>query len=307
MKTLLILLFAVIVSCVLAQRRPHSHVSRIVNGVNTHPRAKWNATLNNDFSDKSDDEVKRFLGAFVPQHTPNSTARTFFVRLAKDVPTKFDSRDKWPRCVHSIRDQQECGSCWAFAASGVLSDRFCIASGGSINTVLSPQDMVSCDSRDHGCDGGSMVNSWSYLTNTGIVPDSCFPYTSGRGSVSSCPRTCPATGDSFSSQKKKAKNFYHVTSNIESEIMKNGPVEAGMSVYRDFYHYSTGVYSHIYGDYMGGHAVKIVGWGSSGSTPYWIVANSWGTRWGMQGYFWITRGENECGIEDNVYAGLPSL
>lgn len=106
--------------------------------------------------------------------------------VANGVPDTFDSRDKWGSCVHPIRDQAQCGSCWAFGASEALSDRFCIASNGSIDVVLSPEDLVACDNIDHGCNGGYLAMAWRYLTNTGIVTDSCFPYSSGDGSVPHC-------------------------------------------------------------------------------------------------------------------------
>jgi cathepsin B len=76
------------------------------------------------------------------------------------VPATFDSRSQWPGCVHAIRDQGQCGSCWAFAATEALSDRFCIASGGRTNVVLSPEDMVSCDKSNMGCNGGYLDRAW---------------------------------------------------------------------------------------------------------------------------------------------------
>jgi len=93
-----------------------------------------------------------------------------------DVPDSFDSRTNWEGCVHEIRDQAQCGSCWAFGATEAFSDRICIASGGKTNVILSPQDMVSCDGWNMGCNGGVLPWAWSYLTTTGAVVDSCFPY-----------------------------------------------------------------------------------------------------------------------------------
>jgi cathepsin B len=68
-----------------------------------------------------------------------------------DLPKNFDGRDQWPKCIHEIRDQKQCGSCWAFGASEALSDRFCVASKGDVNVVLSAEDMVECDKSDFGC------------------------------------------------------------------------------------------------------------------------------------------------------------
>jgi len=107
-----------------------------------------------------------------------------------------------------------------------------------------------------------------------------------------------------------ASSAYNVDSDvgaIQSEIMKNGPVEAAFSVYEDFLAYKSGVYQHVSGSMLGGHAVKILGWGTENGTPYWLVANSWNEDWGDKGYFKIRRGTDECGIEDEITAGLPTL
>lgn len=91
------------------------------------------------------------------------------------LPEEFDATKQWPNCVHAIRNQGKCGSCWAFAATEVLSDRFCIASEGKVDVVLSPEDMLSCDYIDHGCNGGNPVLSWIYLRIVGVVSEKCRP------------------------------------------------------------------------------------------------------------------------------------
>jgi len=89
--------------------------------------------------------------------------------------------------------------------------------------------------------------------------------------------------------------------------MTHGPVEAAFTVYADFPSYKSGVYSHVSGSQLGGHAIKILGWGVENSTPYWLVANSWNEGWGDKGFFKIKRGSDECGIENSAVAGLPKL
>ena len=89
--------------------------------------------------------------------------------------------------------------------------------------------------------------------------------------------------------------------------MTHGPVEAAFDVYEDFPTYKSGVYTHTTGSFLGGHAIKILGWGVENGTPYWLVANSWNEDWGDKGFFKIARGSDECGIEDGVVAGLPKL
>lgn len=87
---------------------------------------------------------------------------------------------------------------------------------------------------------------------------------------------------------------------IQKAIMTDGPVEAGFTVYKSFMSYQSGVYERhwwkVWDTVEGGHAVKIVGWGVENDTEYWIIANSWSTQWGEDGFFRILRGKNECGI-----------
>merc|ERR1719236_250729 len=187
----------------------------------------------------------------------------------EDPPASFDARTQWPGLIHPIRDQQRCGSCWAFSASEVLSDRVAIATKKA-SPVLSPEDMVSCDKGDMGCQGGQLPMAWDYLKDTGIVTDTCFPYSAVKG-----------------------------VQNMMKEIMTNGPIQVAFKVYKSFMSYKTGVYSKHFWELLpeGGHAVKIVGWGTENGTDYWLVANSWNTSWGDEGFFKIKRGSNQCGIE----------
>jgi C1A family cysteine protease len=95
---------------------------------------------------------------------------------------------------------------------------------------------------------------------------------------------------------------------MKTSLYRHGPLETGFDVYDDFYHYSSGVYHHISGDLVGGHAVKVIGWGTdqigNQSVSYWLCANSWGVEWGMDGYFKIKQGD--CGIDDAMYGCEPS-
>lgn len=127
-----------------------------------------------------------------------------------DLPKAFDAREQWPKCIHEIRDQKQCGSCWAFAASEALSDRFCIASKADVNVVLSPEDMVECDKTNYGCQGGILYFAWEYLETTGIVTDSCLPYTSGTGKVDTCPTHC-SDGERFTKYKCEANSVVEAT------------------------------------------------------------------------------------------------
>ena len=256
---------------------------------------------------KSTEEVIARLGLKIDYLHDTSSMKMGRPNLS--LPESFDSRTQWPNCIHPIRNQAKCGSCWAHAASEVLSDRFCIDSNGKIDVVLSPQDFVSCDIFDYGCNGGSTIFSWLYLRIYGLVVEECKPYTSQDGKVEECglieKEKC--VDDKVEFKKYKAQKFYmpNTVNSIKEDIYLHGPIESGFYVYSDFKDYKSGIYQRgKHTQLLGGHAVKIVGWGKEGDTEYWLVANSWGEEWGEKGYFRIAFGE--CGIE-NVISGTPKL
>jgi cathepsin B len=274
--------------------------------------ASWEASLNNQFASWTLGDAKNILGSrlddvFISQ-VPNVDT------VVDAIPAAFDSRTQWPGAIHPIRNQEQCGSCWAFGATESLSDRFAIQTNVSTNVVLSPQDLVSCDNADgnEGCNGGYPIKPWQYMEATGVVSDPCYPYTSGGGVTGNClltsgHTTCPSGTGTV--QYYKAASAYSVGSAsnlpaIQTEIMTHGPIEVAFDVYQDFFSYTSGVYVHKTGSLAGGHAVKMIGWGVLNNVEYWSVANSWGTTWGMEGFFLIKRGVNECGIEAAAVAGL---
>jgi len=128
-----------------------------------------------------------------------------------------------------------------------------------------------------------------------------------------CVKTCASNSSlTWSDDLRFLQTAYSVSSNadqIAAEIQQNGPVEAAFTVYEDFLHYKSGVYVHKSGAAVGGHAVKIIGWGFNETVnmDYWLVSNSWTTYWGDQGYFMIKKGVDECGIESQIVAGLPQV
>jgi cathepsin B len=272
-------------------------------------QTSWVATAENKFSRWTLLEAQRLMGVRSMVPSGATPVKTHNVK-AGDIPESFDARTQWPSYLHPIRDQEQCGSCWAFSGAEVLSDRFTIATNGKTNVVLSPEDMVSCDTGDMGCGGGMLDTEWTYLVNTGIVSDSCFPYTAGTGVAAACQTKC---SDSESFTKYKAADSFHLTTveDIQKELMTNGPLQAAFIVYKSFMSYKSGVYQRHWWEFwdqeLGGHAVKLVGWGVENNTPYWIVANSWGTSWGEEGYFRIKRGDNTCQFESMIYGGHPKI
>lgn len=238
------------------------------------------------------------------------------------LPASFDAREVWPHCIHPVRDQGSCGSCWAFAATEVLSDRFCIASGGAVDVVLSPGDLLACEKLNLGCTCGSLPEwAWDYLSKSGTVADACVPYASGSGDTQKCSKgACTASGANATRFFARS-NYTHCGSTLSptkhvADIMQcvhDGPVDATFNVYADFKELAGKgpVYrkSAHAGAYQGLHSVKVIGWGTdANSTDYWLVQNSWGSAWGTEGgFFKIERGVDSCGFEQLMYTGDPRL
>lgn len=252
-----------------------------------------------------------------------------------NLPESFDARVQWSNCptIQQIRDQGSCGSCWAFGAAEAISDRYCIHTNGRVNVEVSAEDLLTCCGIQcgDGCNGGYPSGAWSFWTKKGLVSGGvynshvgCLPYTippcehhvngsrppcTGEGDTPRCSKSCEAGySPSYKEDKHYGYTSYSVSDNekeIMAEIYKNGPVEGAFTVFSDFLTYKSGVYKHEAGDMMGGHAIRILGWGIENGVPYWLAANSWNVDWGDNGFFKILRGENHCGIESEIVAGIP--
>jgi len=251
------------------------------------------------------------------------------------LPTEFDSRTQWPDCssTSEIRDQGSCGSCWAFGAVEVMTDRSCIHSPTHTTFHYSAEDLLSCCHMcGNGCNGGMPGAAFLYWVHGGIVSggkynssQGCQPYEIApcehhvhgprpacggeEGNTPACQRTCD-TGYQGNYQDDlhmgmKAYSLKEDERQIMYDIMTNGPVEGAFEVYVDFLHYKSGVYRHTHGQYLGGHAIRVLGWGEEGGQKYWLCANSWNTDWGLDGFFKILMGRNHCGIEGEMVTGLP--
>ena len=234
------------------------------------------------------------------------------------IPNSFDARESWKDCkevIGNIRDQGECGSCWAMAGAGVLSDRYCIASMGGVKSNLSAQYLVYCAKRNNGC-SGSMISQyiWEDMKDIGLPSEECVPFEGRNGA---CPKRCE-DGSLITEGEKVRPSGYAVpwanddkerVEAIQEEIMKNGPVEGFFLVYSDFNLFfavqKKGIYHRTEKAYcVGQHAIRIIGWGSESGQDYWLIANSYGANWGSGGLFRMRRGNNECNLEEQIIAGI---
>jgi cathepsin B len=333
-------LITVFVLCILAisalskKERTFLDFKSIIDHVNSAQKS-WTAGHNHYFDGMDLEQIKGLMGTLeTPEHLKLPIKE---IQPLQDIPEEFFSANEWPNCesIKEVRDQSTCGSCWAFGAVEAISDRICIASGQKLQVRISSEDLLTCCgiTCGQGCNGGYPSAAWNYWHRTGIVTgwlyntsNWCQPYsmpacdhhTTGKYEpcgaskpTPKCKTSCtPGYQGSFSTDRWVGDSVYSVPSQvakIQTEILTHGPVEAAFTVYADFPAYKSGVYHHTTGSALGGHAIKIVGWGVESGTPYWLVANSWNEDWGSNGFFRIRRGNNECGIEGQIVAGIPKL
>jgi len=193
-----------------------------------------------------------------------------------------------------VKNQGGCGSCWAFGTTGAVEAHWALASGTLV--PLSEQQLVDCAGAfgNAGCNGGLPSQAFEYIKHVGgIEASKDYTYTGRDG-------TCK-----FSSAKIAAKitGEVNITEGDETAlfdaITNVGPVAIAFQVVSDFQSYRSGVYDSTRcrsGPMDVNHAVLAVGYGTLTSKPYWIVKNSWGTSFGIQGYFYMVRNKNMCGI-----------
>lgn len=267
------------------------------------------------FYDWSMTSIKRQLG--VPlDHINQVTADLQILNHVsdRDIPEEFDSRQAWPNCptIKEIRDQGNCGSCWAISAVEAMSDRICVATQAGQNRHLSTEDLLACcKTCGFGCNGGYPAAAWEYFKRTGICTggnyksnEGCKPYSiedcehhgsgqrppcQGESKTPKCDKQC-SNNDyniTYDNDKSRGQSVYTVKTEeqIQLELMKNGPVQTAFTVYEDFLSYKSGVYQHKTGNQLGGHAVKMIGWGVENGVKYWLIANSWNYDWVI--FFWI--------------------
>ncbi|KRY00101.1 Cathepsin B, partial [Trichinella pseudospiralis] len=278
------------------------------------------------FKGASIETVKRLLGFKEKFLSKTFISSSKNEHLSVDLPFEMDARKRWPQCkyIGFIRDQANCGSCWAVSSASAMTDRICIGNNATKQPLLSEEELVSCCKIcGNGCDGGYIDKAFIYWATRGIPTggpygstNGCKPYSIGSSSEDEaetplCTRQCikeyPYT---LSQDRHFGERPYLVNSNEEQimkELYKNGPVVVGFYVYEDFLYYEKGVYEHRFGKLLGGHAVKLIGWGEENSKKYWLISNSWNTTWGENGLFKIVRGKNCCGIESFVVAGMARI
>ncbi|KAD3642061.1 hypothetical protein E3N88_31285 [Mikania micrantha] len=210
------------------------------------------------------------------------------------VPSSMDWRKKG--AVTPIKDQGQCGCCWAFSAVAAVEGITQLKTGKLVS--LSEQELVDCDTSgvDQGCEGGLMDNAFDFIvSNKGLTTETNYPY---KGVDATC------NSNEASNHAATITGHEDVPANSESALLKavaGQPVSVAIDASgSDFQFYSSGVFTGDCGTELD-HGVTAVGYGTTDDgTKYWLVKNSWGASWGQEGYIMMQRGveakEGLCGI-----------
>jgi len=251
---------------------------------------------------KSDLTLEEFRALYFSCHNPQIDNARPISELTRGrtaaPPASWDWREKG--AVTGAKDQGQCGSCWAFATIGTIEGQWFIQKGKLVS--LSEQDEVDCSKKQHnmGCNGGRVDWGLDYaIAAKGIDTAESYPYTARDGT---CKHKAESVGATVSKYLKiKSKN----ETDLAVAISSVGPVGVAICVTNAWANYKSGVFydsSCKSGEFDLSHAVLAVGYGTDAGKDYWIVKNSWGAKWGNQGYINMARNRNNnCGISTDAY------
>ncbi|GAA0152813.1 cysteine protease [Lithospermum erythrorhizon] len=252
---------------------------------NNLPNRSYKLGLNR-FADLSNEEYRRnYLGAKIERRgylkTGNKSDR-YAPKVGDSLPEFIDWREHG--AVPPVKDQGNCGSCWAFSTIGAVEGINQIATGDLIS--LSEQELVDCDtSYNEGCNGGLMDYAFQFIiTNGGIDSEEDYPYTGKDGKCDVYRRT--------NAKVVSIDSYEDVPINNEKALQKavaNQPISVAIEAGgRDFQLYQSGIFTGKCLTALD-HGVVAVGYGSENGMDYWIVRNSWGASWGEEGYLKMQR------------------
>jgi C1A family cysteine protease len=243
------------------------------------------------FADLSSDEFKTMLG-FVPSEPLDDT-----VTILKRDTIPSGSIDWVAKGVTTpIKNQGQCGSCWAFSATETVESANLLAGKGSVPHG-SEQEIVDCDANDDGCNGGDPREALRWVVQQrGLDTESCYPYTAQDGNCqsSSCTpnpslqisRVVPIAGSETAIYQALTQSPLSICCDAEPWQYYNGGIltadQCGLSI---------------------DHAIQLTGYSAS-QGGYWIVRNSWGADWGENGFIYLQYGQNTCGITSRVTAAF---
>jgi len=238
----------------------------------------------NQFADLTPAEFKAYLGL---RPRDNSYLRSKNVEvLAAGPANDVDWVSKG--AVTAVKDQAQCGSCWAFSTTGAVEGAVQVATGRL--TSVSEQQLVDCagSSGNQGCNGGLMDDAFNWIvSHKGIGSESSYPYTARDGTCQNVPTVSTISG---------YKDVQQGSEDALMTALQMRPVSIAIEADQSsFQMYKSGIFKGPCGTQLD-HGVLLVGSGSEGGVNYWKVKNSWGASWGDNGFIRIIRGSNVCGL-----------
>jgi len=245
----------------------------------------------NEYGDMTTEEFVKTMNGYVMNAT-RKAGSTFLPPSNVKVPDEVDWRKEG--YVTPVKNQGQCGSCWAFSTTGSLEGQTFKKSGKLVS--LSEQNLVDCSAREgnKGCKGGLMDNAFRYIEiNKGIDTEESYPYQAKTEFCRFKRNDVGATDTGFTDIQHGSEDM------LQQALATVGPISAAMDAgHKSFQLYRSGIYSEKQcSPKKLDHGVLPVGYGTNEQGDYWIVKNSWGTRWGMEGYFMLARNKNNmCGL-----------
>ncbi|XP_047740489.1 procathepsin L-like [Hyalella azteca] len=242
------------------------------------------------FADQTHDEHRQVLGllslpefdvAYLERETRRVAASVVAVK-DDGLPDYLDWREKG--AVTPVKNQDRCGSCWAFSAVGALEGQIFRNTG--VLRSLSVQQVVDCTENALGCAGGLPALAYEQIERSGgLATEEDYPYITYQGNCS-MRHMDGGVDHGYRAFKKNDEQA------LKEAVSKYGPISVAFSVLDDFIHYKRGVYECSKRAALN-HAVLLVGYGSDEvDGDYWIIKNSWGVNWGERGYFRMARNKN---------------
>jgi len=246
----------------------------------------------NHFGDMTTTEFKSKMNGYL-MGTNEKKGSAFMTPSYAQIPSSVDWR-KHDGYVSEVKNQGQCGSCWAFSTTGSLEGQHFRKTGKKVD--LSEQNLVDCSGAygNHGCQGGLMDNAFQYIkANGGIDTEQSYPYQAQKGQCRFKKSNVGADDTGFVDIEEGNEDA------LKNATATVGPISVAIDAsHFSFQFYHTGVYNEPEcSPQQLDHGVLVVGYGSMNGNDYWIVKNSWGPSWGLQGYIMMSRNkQNQCGI-----------